>query len=66
MGPTRHLYSFPYFVVDLSSEVNEEVLLQAFSAFGSVFEARVIWDMKTGRSCSYVRPILYLSESSKL
>jgi nucleolysin TIA-1/TIAR len=33
--------------------VNDEVLLQAFSAFGSVSEARVMWDMKTGRSRGY-------------
>lgn len=38
---------------DLSNEVNDEVLLQAFSAFGSVSEARVMWDMKTGRSRGY-------------
>lgn len=33
--------------------MNDEVLLQAFSAFGSVSEARVMWDMKTGRSRGY-------------
>ncbi|KAH8600448.1 hypothetical protein B0O99DRAFT_649241 [Bisporella sp. PMI_857] len=33
---------FHIFVGDLSNEVNDEVLLQAFSAFGSVSEARVI------------------------
>ena len=38
---------FHIFVGDLSNEVNDEVLLQAFSAFGSVSEARVMWDMKT-------------------
>ncbi|KAK3708542.1 E3 ubiquitin-protein ligase pub1 [Vermiconidia calcicola] len=41
------------FVGDLSNEVNDEVLMQAFSAFGSVSEARVMWDMKTGRSRGY-------------
>ncbi|GAB7347237.1 hypothetical protein MBLNU459_g3337t1 [Dothideomycetes sp. NU459] len=41
------------FVGDLSNEVNDEVLLQAFSTFGSVSEARVMWDMKTGRSRGY-------------
>lgn len=44
---------FHVFVGDLSNEVNDEVLLQAFSAFGSVSEARVMWDMKTGRSRGY-------------
>lgn len=44
---------FHIFVGDLSNEVNDEVLLQAFSAFGSVSEARVMWDMKTGRSRGY-------------
>jgi nucleolysin TIA-1/TIAR len=37
----------------LSNEVNDEVLLQAFSAFGTISEARVMWDMKTGRSRGY-------------
>jgi hypothetical protein len=37
----------------LSNEVNDEVLFQAFSAFGSISEARVMWDMKTGRSRGY-------------
>lgn len=44
---------FHIFVGDLSNEVNDEILLQAFSAFGSVSEARVMWDMKTGRSRGY-------------
>ena len=41
------------FVGDLSNEVNDETLLQAFSAFGNVSEARVMWDMKTGRTRGY-------------
>lgn len=41
------------FVGDLSNDVNDEVLLQAFSVFGTVSEARVMWDMKTGRSRGY-------------
>ncbi|KAA8651910.1 nuclear and cytoplasmic polyadenylated RNA-binding protein pub1 [Aspergillus tanneri] len=44
---------FHIFVGDLSNEVNDEILQQAFSAFGSVSEARVMWDMKTGRSRGY-------------
>lgn len=44
---------FHIFVGDLSNEVNDEVLWQAFSAFGSISEARVMWDMKTGRSRGY-------------
>ncbi|KAJ5574964.1 Oligouridylate-binding protein 1 [Penicillium hetheringtonii] len=44
---------FHIFVGDLSNEVNDDVLTQAFSAFGSVSEARVMWDMKTGRSRGY-------------
>ncbi|CAF9930916.1 MAG: hypothetical protein GOMPHAMPRED_005767 [Gomphillus americanus] len=44
---------FHIFVGDLSNEVNDEVLYQAFSAFGSISEARVMWDMKTGRSRGY-------------
>jgi nucleolysin TIA-1/TIAR len=37
----------------LSNEVNDEVLYQAFSVFGTISEARVMWDMKTGRSRGY-------------
>lgn len=37
----------------MSNEVNDDVLHQAFSAFGAVSEARVMWDMKTGRSRGY-------------
>ncbi|KAM3499608.1 hypothetical protein MY10362_007141 [Beauveria mimosiformis] len=44
---------FHIFVGDLSNEVNDDILTQAFSAFGSVSEARVMWDMKTGRSRGY-------------
>ncbi|WPH01875.1 Hypothetical protein R9X50_00472900 [Acrodontium crateriforme] len=44
---------FHIFVGDLSNEVNDEVLMQAFSVFGNVSEARVMWDMKTGRSRGY-------------
>lgn len=44
---------FHIFVGDLSNEVNDDILHQAFSAFGSVSEARVMWDMKTGRSRGY-------------
>ncbi|KAI5284483.1 hypothetical protein KEM52_002898 [Ascosphaera acerosa] len=44
---------FHIFVGDLSNDVNDEVLLQAFAPFGSCSEARVMWDMKTGRSRGY-------------
>ena len=44
---------FHIFVGDLSNEVNDEVLNKAFSAFGTISEARVMWDMKTGRSRGY-------------
>lgn len=44
---------FHIFVGDLSNEVNDEVLHQAFSSFGVVSEARVMWDMKTGRTRGY-------------
>lgn len=44
---------FHIFVGDLSNDVNDDVLLQAFSAFGTLSEARVMWDMKTGRSRGY-------------
>ncbi|TKX19213.1 RNA recognition motif-containing protein 27 [Elsinoe australis] len=44
---------FHIFVGDLSNEVNDEVLTQAFTTFGTVSEARVMWDMKTGRTRGY-------------
>jgi nucleolysin TIA-1/TIAR len=44
---------FHIFVGDLSNEVNDEILHQAFSIFGTISEARVMWDMKTGRSRGY-------------
>ncbi|EIN13559.1 hypothetical protein PUNSTDRAFT_117298 [Punctularia strigosozonata HHB-11173 SS5] len=41
------------FVGDLSPEVNDEVLQKAFSAFGSLSDARVMWDMNSGKSRGY-------------
>lgn len=41
------------FVGDLSPEVNDEVLAKAFSAFGSMSDARVMWDMNSGKSRGY-------------
>lgn len=48
---TQHHYHV--FVGDLSPEVNDDVLQKAFSAFGSCSEARVMWDMNTGKSRGY-------------
>lgn len=44
---------FNIFVGDLSSEVNDDFLGKAFSVYGSMVEARVMWDMVTGRSRGY-------------
>ncbi|KAL1921775.1 uncharacterized protein VTP21DRAFT_10417 [Calcarisporiella thermophila] len=41
------------FVGDLSPEVTDEVLSKAFSAFGSMSEARIMWDPNTGKSRGY-------------
>ncbi|KAK9378869.1 uncharacterized protein V2V93DRAFT_375248 [Kockiozyma suomiensis] len=41
------------FVGDLSGDVTDELLTQAFSAYSSMTEARVMWDPKTGRSRGY-------------
>ncbi|CAG8573466.1 9686_t:CDS:10 [Dentiscutata heterogama] len=41
------------FVGDLSPEVNDEVLAKAFSAFGSMSDARVMWDVNSGKSRGY-------------
>ena len=48
---TQHHYHV--FVGDLSPEVNDEVLAKAFGAFGSMSEARVMWDMNSGKSRGY-------------
>lgn len=45
--------NFNIFVGDLSSEVDDQLLSKAFSVFGSMVEARVMWDMTTGRSRGY-------------
>ncbi|ORZ40633.1 hypothetical protein BCR44DRAFT_100120, partial [Catenaria anguillulae PL171] len=41
------------FVGDLSPDVTDQVLNKAFSAFGSLSDARVMWDMNTGKSRGY-------------
>ncbi|KAJ3332897.1 hypothetical protein HDU76_012697 [Blyttiomyces sp. JEL0837] len=41
------------FVGDLSPEVTDQLLAKAFSAFGSMSEARVMWDSNTGKSRGY-------------
>ncbi|RCK64362.1 Nuclear and cytoplasmic polyadenylated RNA-binding protein PUB1 [Candida viswanathii] len=44
---------FNIFVGDLSPEVNDEGLKNAFSKFGSLKQAHVMWDMQTSRSRGY-------------
>ena len=44
---------FHVFVGDLSPEVNDDVLGKAFSAFGTLSDARVMWDMNSGKSRGY-------------
>ncbi|KAJ2219753.1 E3 ubiquitin-protein ligase pub1, partial [Coemansia sp. RSA 485] len=41
---------FPIFVGDLSAEVNDQVLAKAFSVYASMSDARVMWDMTSGKS----------------
>ncbi|KAJ3134709.1 hypothetical protein HK100_003353 [Physocladia obscura] len=41
------------FVGDLGSEVNDQLLAKAFSAFGSLSDARVMWDPNSGKSRGY-------------
>ncbi|KAJ2602951.1 E3 ubiquitin-protein ligase pub1 [Coemansia sp. RSA 1286] len=41
---------FPIFVGDLSAEVNDQVLAKAFSVYPSMSDARVMWDMTSGKS----------------
>jgi nucleolysin TIA-1/TIAR len=44
---------FHVFVGDLSPEVNDEALTKAFGAFPTMSEARVMWDMNSGKSRGY-------------
>jgi len=44
---------FHIFVGDLSPELDDKALYNAFSAFGSISDARVMWDQNTGRSRGY-------------
>jgi nucleolysin TIA-1/TIAR len=44
---------FHIFVGDLSQEVDDATLFQAFEHFSNCSEARVMWDMKTGRTRGY-------------
>lgn len=41
------------FVGDISPEVNDEVLRKAFSAFDSLSNAQIMWDMNSGKSRGY-------------
>lgn len=41
------------FVGDLSPEVSDAVLGKAFAAFGTLSDARVMWDMNSGKSRGY-------------
>lgn len=44
---------FNIFVGDLSAEINDFHLKQAFSQYPECSDARVLWDHVTGRSKSY-------------
>ncbi|KXN65578.1 hypothetical protein CONCODRAFT_62130 [Conidiobolus coronatus NRRL 28638] len=44
---------FHIFIGDLSSEVNDALLNKAFSPFGTMSDARVMWDPNTGKSRGY-------------
>lgn len=52
-GSTPEEPSYNIFVGDLSSEVNDEALKKAFTKFGSLKQAHVMWDMQTSRSRGY-------------
>lgn len=50
-GASDDLFSYYHvFVGDLSAEVNDQVLHKAFSVFGTVTDARVMFDAVTGRT----------------
>ncbi|KAI8613579.1 hypothetical protein BC830DRAFT_464934 [Chytriomyces sp. MP71] len=44
---------FHIFVGDLGSEINDQLLAKAFAAFGSLSDARVMWDPMSGKSRGY-------------
>lgn len=44
---------FHVFVGDLSPEISDATLTKAFNAFGSLTDARVMWDLATGKSRGY-------------
>ncbi|PIA19359.1 RNA-binding domain-containing protein [Coemansia reversa NRRL 1564] len=44
---------FHIFVGDLSAEVNDQVLSKAFAVYPSMSDARVMWDMTSGKSRGY-------------
>jgi nucleolysin TIA-1/TIAR len=44
---------FHIFVGDLSPEIDDRALYNAFAAFGTISDARVMWDQNTGRSRGY-------------
>lgn len=44
---------FHIFVGDLSTEVTDRMLLEAFHNCGGCSDARVMWDHSTGRSKGY-------------
>lgn len=44
---------YTIFVGDLATEVNDDWLYRAFSGSASISDARVMWDMQTGRSRGY-------------
>ncbi|KAF9922850.1 hypothetical protein FBU30_007016 [Linnemannia zychae] len=41
------------FIGDISPEINDEALSQAFSVFGTMTDARVMWDSNSGKSRGY-------------
>eukprot|EP01097_Dermamoeba_algensis_P003849 TRINITY_DN260_c0_g1_i1.p1 TRINITY_DN260_c0_g1~~TRINITY_DN260_c0_g1_i1.p1 ORF type:complete len:349 (-),score=51.87 TRINITY_DN260_c0_g1_i1:368-1414(-) len=44
---------FHIFVGDLSPDIDDQGLFKAFGAFGSISDARVMWDQTTGKSRGY-------------
>ncbi len=52
-GREDTLGHYHVFVGDLGPEVNDEALGKAFGAFGTLSEARVMWDMNSGKSRGY-------------
>lgn len=53
VGKENTSHHFHIFVGDLAPEINEHMLRQSFQSFPTLSEARVMWDVSSGKSRGY-------------